>query len=609
MCGIAGIISSDPWSDSLTAALTRMQAALRHRGPDDQGLWVDPAAGVGLAHTRLAILDLSPAGHQPMASADGRYQIVFNGEIYNFRELRASLEEEGVSFQTETDTEVLLQHLARHGMAGLSQLAGMFAFCLWDQATQCAWMARDAFGIKPLYYRQEEGTLRFASEVKALHHTTDPADPLALNEFLQWGSVVEPRTLWQNIRQVPAGHWLHFDLKSQLGRMEAWVAPAASRPSSTPVTATDLTEAAGLTRRALVESIGRHLVSDAPVGFFLSGGIDSTAIVALARQQLGPAADLRTFSIGFEEADFDESAIARRTAAHFGTHHTEWRMTATEGCAEIAAYLEAIDQPSIDGFNTWCVSKLAAKHGVKVVLSGLGGDEMFAGYPSFARLPRLRAWHRRLGQLAPFVALPFRLFPAGSRWRRLAVFLTSPGTWLDAFHLQRGIFTPDECLRLTHWLLPSQTGLLSSASELTTKAESLPPPDQTDPLEAVAWLEQQRYLRNQLLRDSDVFSMAHGLELRVPLVDWRLESTLRQLPPAIRYRQGKKLLIEAVPELPPWVLDQPKRGFQFPFQLWMEKTMGELLTSAQHEAPVPLRAWYRQWAVAVAQRQLHPRLP
>ncbi len=342
------------------------------------------------------------------------------------------------------------------------------------------------------------------------------------------------------------------------------------------------------TRTALVEPIRRHLVSDVPLGIFLSGGVDSTAVLALAREVLGAGADLRTFSIGFDDPAYDESSIACRTADFFGARHTEWRMAQEEGRAEIAGYLAAMDQPTTDGFNTWCVSKLARRAGIKVVLSGLRGDEVFAGYGSFRQVPRFLRVHWLLGVLRPVVAAMLDWTPVGSRWRRLAAFLRGPGTALAAFHVQRGIFTEVEARELARLL----TGRASGPADWAM--DDLP----DNPADAVSFLELAGYMRNQLLRDGDVFSMAHGLELRVPFVDMRLFHALSAIPASVRLRHGKQLLLEAVPEIPAWVRNQPKRGFRFPFQEWMQGGFGEILASADETTNVPLMTRYRRWALA-----------
>jgi asparagine synthase (glutamine-hydrolysing) len=524
------------------------------------------------------------------ATPTGRVVLVFNGEIYNYRELRAELIAQGETFTSESDTEVLLRLLLLEGPRVLPRLAGMFAFAFWREDTGTALLARDALGIKPLYYRLCPDGLTFASETRVLRPSGAEGavpDPVAVRDFLLWGSVPEPATLQGEVRQLPAGHWLEW--RADQVTQESWFQPRLGELLP-PV------DSVRTTREALRESIRRHLVSDVPVGIFLSGGIDSTAVLALTREALGPDADLRTFSIGFADPEFDESALARRTASHFGTQHTEWRMTAAEGAEEIAGFLAAMDQPTLDGFNTWCVSKLARRAGVKVVLSGLGGDELFAGYNSFERVPTFHRWHRRLGWLRGGLALGLEQCPPGSRFRRLASFCRSEGRWLAAYHAQRGIFTEEEAGQLTEAL----TGHRPAAPDW--ELAGLP----ADPRDVVSHLELTRYMRNQLLRDSDVFSMAHGLELRVPFVDSRLVDTLATIPARSRLQPGKQLLLDAVPEIPAWIRSQPKRGFRFPFQTWMEGSFAQRLEAAAQQSPVPLVTWYRRWALAALLHTLRP---
>ena len=629
MCGIAGFFGGPPSAQFTEHALR----CLASRGPDGNGVWQNADGSVGLVHTRLAILDLSDAGSQPMVyqgtgdrgqgtgssnepstiipqpSTSFPHQpstlnsqlssvLVFNREIYNYRELRRELETQGETFLSDGDTEVLLRLLVREGAACLPKLAGMFAFTYWNEATGEALLARDPLGIKPLYYRVDGSALAFASEVRVLREAADPTDPAALRDYFLWGSVPDPQTIQLPVRQLPAGHLLRWC--NGIATLDSWYRPdliaVKPAPMRQKVAGYGLEGAALLTRVALEESMVRHLVSDVPVGIFLSGGIDSTVLLALARQTLGPSADIRTFSIGFDDPEFDESAIARRTAEHFGARHTEWKMTAEEGAAEIPHFLSAMDQPGIDGFNTWCVSKLARREGMKVVLSGLGGDEWFAGYGSFDRVPAFHAWYQRLGPLRRLAARILETRPHGTPWRRLAAFFRGHGSWLEAYHAQLGIFSADEAAALSGWM----TG------------QTVPPPNWSlpnlpeDPREVVSHLECVRYMRNHLLRDSDVFSMAHSLELRVPLVDGRLAESILKIPAAVRLRQGKQLLLEAVPEIPEWVRNQPKRGFRFPFQSWMEGRFGDVLAETQRMSPVPLKAWYRTWAVAAVQHKFQP---
>ena len=580
MCGIAGTFGSSNPDPSEWLPL------LRHRGPDGEGVWRSPSGLAALAHTRLAILDLSDAGAQPMSSDNERYHIAFNGEIYNFSELKRSREEKGYVFRGNSDTEVLLALLEELPVKeAVQNLAGMFAFAFWDEKNERGVLARDPFGIKPLYYCvSPDGALHFASEVKALRKlvaTDNPINREAKQEFLKWGSVPEPLTLLEGVRSLPAGAFIEWEKGS--------LSIHSFRSLQFPVVKNSEVDYVKQTRTALEESVQRHLVSDVPVGLFLSGGIDSTVMLALTRQMLGAEADIRTFSIGFDNPDYDESSVARKTAEHFGANHTEWIMTSEEGKGEIPGYLEHMDQPTIDGFNTWCVSKLARRNGAKVVLSGLGGDELFAGYSSFVNLPKFRKWYRNLGRLRSSVAFAMGIASEGSKWGRLSSFLKSDGNWLDAFHAQRGIFTGEEA------------ELLVSCFEKNGSCSNPEFYETGDALDSVSLLELTRYMRNQLLRDSDVFSMAHGLELRVPFVDFRLFEAISAIPSSVRLRQGKQLLLEAVPEVPAWVRERPKNGFRFPFDDWVTEVLGERLEMMEARSSVELGSWFRKWALVSLQ--------
>ena len=613
MCGIAGQIGG-----SLGSMENHVIQQLSHRGPDGHGVW--KSAEVTLVHTRLAIIGSDEAGAQPMVLKEGCIQreamdvvsssqaedvrgsrrkvIVFNGEIYNYRELRAEMEAQGETFQYESDTEVLLRLIAREGAEALPKLAGMYAFAYWDEETGTALLARDPLGIKPLYYRMDDGVLSFASEFRVLRRAGDALDPETLRDFFLWGSVPEPGTLVKPVRLLQAGHFIDwrpgeevFPRRMLPEVLDRQMVTSAVDPNRGNESHAAVSIYPGTVRDALEESVARHLVSDVPVGIFLSGGIDSTVLLALVRKQLGPDADIRTFSIGFADPAYDESGVAMRTANHFRANHTEWKITADEARAEIAPYLAAIDQPSIDGFNTWCVSKLARQEGMKVVLSGLGADEVFGGYPSFRRVPALHSLRRIPRFLRVALSLLLQRFPVGSPKRRLADFLSGDGSWLEAYHAQRGIFTEEEATCLAEHL--------SGSVPKPVKWRIFPM--FSEDRDMVSFLESTRYMRNQLLRDSDVFSMAHGLELRVPFVDERFLSAVFKIPASTRLADRKQLLTDAVPEIPEWILNRPKRGFSFPFQQWVEEKLGDRLAAVESESPVSLMTWYRKWAVAVAQ--------
>jgi asparagine synthase (glutamine-hydrolysing) len=609
MCGIAGQFGKSDREFS-----SRALRLLGHRGPDSSGLWLSPEAL--LIHTRLAIIETGSAGRQPMAldgdaalsPDEGKFSelpgteghdgvIVFNGEIYNHRELRGDLESAGVSVGSGSDTEVLMRLFAREGSEGLIKLAGMFAFAFWHGESGTGYLVRDPLGIKPLYYRSEaDGSVSFASEAKVLQRQGDTIDASALRDFFLWGSLCEPATLSSEVRALPAGHLLQWEkgrisvrrwapevLEGVMATERLRLAVELGKPPSYEDSLT-------LLREALRETVSRHMVSDVPIGFFLSGGIDSTVLLSMARSILGPDADLRTFSIAVDDPSLDESGIAARTARHFGARHTEWRISSVEFDEELPRYLAAIDQPSIDGFNTWCASKLAAREGIKVVLSGLGGDEIFGGYTSFRRMHQQRLLYRNFGRARTLIASLINAVAGKTPLSRLGDYFHGGGSWLETYHSQRGIFLPSEAAQLALAL----GGVSPPSMDWRTP---VPFPCEKD---AISFLEISRYMRNQLLRDSDVFSMAHGLELRVPFVDARLLSRIQEIPPMHRFLPHKRILTDAVGNIPDWILGQPKRGFSLPFQSWIDESWGDRMKRADALSPVPLRTWYRRWAVVVA---------
>lgn len=588
MCGIAGIISTSKGSPDLERHLHAMQQGLLHRGPDDEGFWTNASRSAGLAHTRLSILDLSADGHQPMISSDGRRVICFNGEIYNFRELRAELEGKGAVFKTQSDTEVLL-HLYQHSGEGMvEQLRGMFAFCIWDEVRQEALLARDPLGIKPLYVHESAGRLAFASELRSLCASglfTPSLDPKAVQRYFETGTVPEPMTLVNEVRMLEAGHTLVWRAGGTR-RRRFWQLNFNSSSNGDPV---------AVTREALLDSVRHHFVSDVPVGVFLSGGIDSTAILALANET--GHRGISSFSIAVDDAAADESPVARRTAAHFGSDHHEMSLDAGVAKALFGQFLQHLDQPSIDGLNTFTVSSLARRHGMKVVLSGLGGDELFGGYSSFTKIPKMLRLHPVLSRVP---GLPAMLRRGKPQHRRMADFLQSPGSVEDAFGALRGIFSKPEAAKLTEWITGSS---LQPAPLQETRDDSISAND-LDSKDAISRLEITRYMRNQLLRDSDVMSMAHSLELRVPFVDSVLAAKVAQIPASQRLRPSKALLTDAVPEVPAWVVNQKKRGFLFPYQKWLGSEWGRAFDEATAGAPVSTSLWYQKWSVFVLRQSL-----
>jgi asparagine synthase (glutamine-hydrolysing) len=588
MCGIAGILAADGQPIDVEA-LRRMDRCIAHRGPDDAGTWLRPGGGVALAHRRLAILDLSAAGHQPFLSNDGRVAVTYNGEIYNFRELRRALESRGCVFRSATDTEVVVHGYLTHGAAFVEQLRGMFALALWDEREQLCLLARDRFGVKPLYYSAQAGRLIFASAMRSVIASrlvgTAP-DPVGVQRYFESGSVPEPHTLLRDVSVLEAGQ-LGIWQNGRLRLSRYWsmgFAPAAI----------EWDEAVARTRAALVDSVRHHFVSDVPVGVFLSGGIDSTALVALARHT--GIDNLHTFSVAFPGHDDDEGQLARRTAARFGTTHHEWALDASAGRDLFAQFVAASDQPSIDGLNTFAVSKFARDNGLKVVLSGLGADELFGGYKSFAQVPLIARAHRALAavHLNRLAGAAIGAAGGSAPWRRLGESIAAAPGLANTYHAFRGIFTPTEAHALTVHYTGQAAADSGPAGDLTGGSG-----------DAITMLELTRYTRNQLLRDADVMSMAWGLELRVPFLDAALFDTLRVIPAEVRLRRHKQLLTAAVPELPIWVVRQPKRGFLFPIEQWLDADWKDLFAEVERSVPVPAHTWYRKWCLFMLDRWMH----
>jgi asparagine synthase (glutamine-hydrolysing) len=568
LCGINGILRlapSAPPIDRAEVLRTREQQA--RRGPDGAGLWESADGRIALAHNRLAIIDLSPAGAQPMRSADGRHVITFNGEIYNYRALRAELEATGARFQTESDTEVLLALYARHGVAMFPRLRGMYALALWDEAAKTLLLARDPFGIKPLYYSTEGEQLRFASQVKALMAggaLSKELDLGAVAGFLIWGSVPEPMTIRQAVRAVPAGHYLLVEDGAVRAPVRHYDSRASSEhadfgASRAPMPLAD----------AIADSVKAHLVSDVPVAVFLSAGLDSGMIAALACRHHPRITTLTVRFPALRGTGADEGPLAARVAAKLGTDHRELEVSADELREMWPAALEAMDQPSIDGFNTFVISRAAHGAGFKVVLSGLGGDELLGGYPSFRDVPRvMRA--ARLARAVPGLETAWPRLTAGNRRPKSSGLLRYGATLAGAYMLRRALYLPEELPALlgeeeAAEALRRYDPLADAGASLGEPSPASAAAREADPWLAVHQLETTRYMRHQLLRDSDWAAMAWSVELRVPLVDPVLRQHVARRSFARARQDGKAAAVRiAASELPDEVFDRKKTGFYVP---------------------------------------------
>jgi asparagine synthase (glutamine-hydrolysing) len=558
MCGIAAHFSFTGSASPLDLQL------IAHRGPDATGEWTSAGGRFWLGNTRLAILDLSPAGGQPMVDPATGNVIVVNGEIYNHRTLRTELGDAG--WRGTSDTETLLLGYARWGRQLLDRLKGMFAFVIYDHARQELFVARDRLGIKPLFYTLDGGSFRLASEVKVLTGSGSKITPQSIAAYLQWGACPEDKLLYSDVHVVPAGHAMSI---GGSGKREIWrYWPARKKFESAPA------DAPRKIRSLLEAAVEEHLLSDVPVASFLSGGIDSSIVTALAAQRLGRK--LQTFTVGFDLAEYDESAIALEVAQHFGTTHQRLQLTEDEVIDSVTAAVGHLDLPSVDAINTYIVARAVAQRGVKVALSGLGGDELFGGYPSFRDVSRLK-W---LGMLP-------------RAWRKL----------LDS----RLADLPNDAgtFELTQWRRRFFTDAMLQSAGLPnedTRVEC--PVELPDDFARISWAELTGYMRRMLLRDSDQMSMAVSLELRVPFLDHELVEYSLGLPATEKKRYGgtKGLLVEACRDLlPASVYERPKKGFALPMQKWMKGPLAPFVQGGLHE--VIARQLLPEDFVADAQRR------
>ncbi|HWW84256.1 MAG TPA: asparagine synthase (glutamine-hydrolyzing) [Vicinamibacterales bacterium] len=622
MCGIAGLVRLDraPIHDAAALAAS-LEAVLAHRGPDGHGTWASHDGDVLMVHTRLAIIDPGPSGAQPMATADGRYHIVYNGEVYNFRELRRDLESRGERFESTSDTEVLLRLLTVDGPQALARVRGMFALACWDTSERALLVARDRFGIKPLYLAVTPDSIAFASELSALSATRlvggEPS-VCGVAAFLSWGSIPPPLSWLRGADILAQGTWRLWrsDRTERRGvfadAREAYRSSAAQSRSER--SEREWRDEVGLAVRQSVEA---HLVADVPVGVFLSGGIDSGAIVSAARS--GGAAALETFTVGFDDTS-SEAERARNVARAFETRHHEIQVDSRRIAGDLPHIVDRLDQPTIDAVNSYCVAKAVAATGIKAVLSGAGGDELFGGYPSFRRMPRAVAAKRLAGPLWPMLSgiggavIPERL---RARWQHFA---RSNGSLIEAYRVQRGFLLPEEIAAIAGPRLRDPAVRRETTERLQAVEDSLlAPAGNETPYATVARLESRLYLQSQLLRDIDAVAMAHGLEVRVPLVDQPLASTVwPELGRHPSLMAGKRLLHETLQKpLPQAIVQHPKQGFTLPFAIWMNGDLGpvvrdglERLANGGWIAPTaPSRVWTdwttgrthwsRPWGLAV----------
>ncbi|MEJ2228430.1 MAG: asparagine synthase (glutamine-hydrolyzing) [Alphaproteobacteria bacterium] len=640
MCGIAGIIGR--LDQHNRDALQRMNDAMVHRGPDASGTWFSTpdARGWGalLAHRRLSILDLSPSGAQPMVDPVTGHVVVFNGEIYNFVELRQRLSSEGQSFESSGDTIVMLRALALHGPRAVSWLRGMFAFACWNPETRQLLLARDPLGIKPLYIARstnpEAGwSVAFASELRTLLASgllgTPHLAPQALASCVWNGFVVGPSSAVKDVELLGSGYLLEFDSNGKEIRHEHfWRIP--ERDPDPSMSEDDLAN-------ILEETLRLHLASDVPLAVFLSGGVDSSVMANLA--QRANKSPIHTFTLAFEEQEFNEGPIAKQIAAAIGTQHDEVVLTERHFVENLEAALNSLDQPTFDGLNAYYMSQAIRSAGFTVALSGAGGDELFGGYTSFRDLPVLQRWSRRAAWVprdlqvaaAELATWPLRrssgAMPPQTRWAKLPEMVRHGHDLLALYQMAYALFLPGYQREL---LTPGLAETLTDGLPPTMRTQILAETRGRTPLSAISVMEQRLFLGERLLRDNDVASMASSLEQRVPLVDQVLFENVDRLPETVRYqplRQKAMLRRIGLRGLDPALFERPKSGFVLPFDRWIRRglrdVMDQTLRDPQLIAPIGLEPaaverlwqafldgapgiyWSRVWSIYVLVRWCH----
>lgn len=573
MCGISGVFSGDNGERSRDAIL-RMNEEQVFRGPDDTGILI--SGGAALGHRRLSIIDLSAAGHQPMRR--GKLVITFNGEIYNFADLKKELEGEGALFVSNSDTEVILALFEKEGVRAFSRLRGMFAFALFDERENALYLVRDRFGIKPLYYARVGDKLVFASTVRAIEKSgigEFPEDERTKLLFLMFGSVPLPRTTRRGISAIPDGCFLKSkNGEEKLERYYSSLPLFSGRSDDSP-------EHLAATGEVLRDSVSAHLVSDAPLGVFLSGGLDSSAIAALAAASREKP--VTTLSVTFDEAEFSEGKYQALVTKHIRSEHKDIRVRKEDFLRDLPDAMAAMDQPTVDGMNTYTISKAAKDAGLKVVLSGLGADELFCGYGNFRRASLARSLSRFGG--ARFLSL------LGGKYGKFS--FVRPGSILGFYLLLRGIFTPAEAAKLAK---TKESDAFKALSELENElfGSDAAVLREMHPVQLLSYLETKLYMQNQLLKDSDFMAMRHSVEIRVPFVDCVVVSHAARISPErkIGGAVNKQILADAVKgKIPAEIYERKKMGFTFPFEKW--------LRDLPEFSSAPRGHWSRAWTTYI----------
>ncbi len=576
MCGIAGISNFDSNINDHINIINNFQNDLSHRGPDAKGFFIADSKTTLFCHTRLSIIDTSNNANQPIMSPDKRFAIIFNGELYNYQDLRKKISKK-YTLKTESDTEVLLYMYMEYGKDCLEHFSGMFSFAIWDDYKQEVFIARDPLGIKPLYYHFNNNKLIFSSELRTLIKSNQFNSTLnynAINSYLLSGYFHEPSTIINEVYLLEAGNYIihnknsfinkkYYDPYSELDKLDISRKETHARIES-----------------IFTESIKNHLVSDVPLGIFLSGGIDSTAVLSKASE----FEEINTISIGFQEKKWNESDTAKEISNHFKTNHHEYIISEQEALESIDDFLNSIDQPSVDGFNTYFISKFTKQLGYKVVLSGLGGDELFGGYSSFRRMKLINKYIQ-FKKLIPINFFVKRMFTKNNS--RLIDLIHSEDLYQSYLALN-GVFSKKEAQEkmIEHFSVnksdfPTLNQLKNNSRNINSITRDF---------------ELNHYLKNQLLRDSDVFSMRWSTEIRTPFIDKNFVTEIRKLPDKYIFEKNKNALVNSL-KLPTHLINKKKQGFTFPFAKWIKSDFGDML--GEYDFSDKNVHWYKIWTLFV----------
>lgn len=581
MCGIAGISSFNDKIINDIEIIDSFQNSLSHRGPDANGSYTSLSKNALLCHTRLSIIDTSNDANQPIKSYDDRFSIIYNGELYNYKELSLKISHK-YDLKTKSDTEVLLYMFIEYGKDCLKYFSGMFSFAIWDDHKQELFIARDPLGIKPIYYHFNNNKLIFSSELRTLIKSKQFDCSLnydAINSYLLSGYFHEPSTIINNVYLLEAGSYIIHNQNSFVNEKYSEMYFQNEK--------LDLSryETYARIEDIFTRTIKNHLESDVPLGIFLSGGTDSTAVLSKASE----FEKINTISIGFNEEKWNESVVAKKISDYFKTNHHEYIVTEEEALSSIDDFLDSIDQPSVDGFNTYFISKFTNQLGYKVVLSGLGGDELFGGYSSFKRMELIN----KFLQLKRMIPINLILKKILKNNKSRMVDLINSNDLFESYIALNGIFSRNEVHEKMIQYYNVENKNFNIQNKLNINSKNIK--------SVTRDLELNNYLKNQLLRDSDVFSMRWSTEIRTPFIDKDFVSEIKKLPDKYIFENNKKALVDSL-KLPTNIINKKKQGFTFPFEKWIKNELGEKLVDKNNFNKNKDDLWYKTWTLFVLKK-------